>query len=235
MRNPGIILARVLGVLGLVAAGLALADTPRLAPGFEGIDGNARVVVMPPDVELYELDAGGQLEPKADWTEQAGRNLREALEQRHAVMGVESHDLSEDEADSFGELSALHAAVAQSISLHHIFGGRMALPTKQGRLDWSLGDAVAPLRAKTQADYALFVWVRDSYATGGRMLAIFAGALFNVHLQAGQQRAYASLIDLHDGRVVWFNSLTRGRGDLREAAKAADSIQALLQGFPGLR
>jgi hypothetical protein len=33
---------------------------------------------------------------------------------------------------------------------------------RAGVLDGSLGDAVKPLKAKTGADYALFVWIRDT-------------------------------------------------------------------------
>ena len=39
-------------------------------------------------------------------------------------------------------------------------GGLLALATKGEKLDWSLGDAVQPLREKTGADYALFTWMR---------------------------------------------------------------------------
>jgi hypothetical protein len=48
----------------------------------------------------------------------------------------------------------------------------------------------------------------------------------------GLQTGYASLVDLNTGRVRWFNRLARGSGDLREADKAADTIEALLEQFP---
>ena len=48
----------------------------------------------------------------------------------------------------------------------------------------------------------------------------------------GAQVGYASLVDLNTGRVLWFNRLLRGRGDLREADKAAETVNALLEEFP---
>ena len=46
------------------------------------------------------------------------------------------------------------------------------------------------------------------------------------------QTGYASLVDLKTGRVLWFNRLQRGSGDLREAEKAAETVDALLNEFP---
>ena len=39
-------------------------------------------------------------------------------------------------------------------------------------------------------------------------------------LAGGSQTGYASLVDLRTGRVVWFNNLARGFGDLREPEPA---------------
>jgi len=42
-------------------------------------------------------------------------------------------------------------------------------------------------------------------------------------------------VDLQTGQVLWFNSLARLSGDLREQKPAAESIDALLAGFPAIR
>ena len=57
-----------------------------------------------------------------------------------------------------------------------------ALATKKDakgkpRMDWSLGPGVAALREATGADYALFTYVRDSYASGGRTALRIFGML----------------------------------------------------------
>ena len=95
-----------------------------------------------------------------------------------------------------------------------------------------MGDSIKPLKDKTGADYALFTWIRDSYASPERKAAMVAMALLGVGLQGGAQVPYASLVDLNTGRVVWFNVLRRASGDLREAAPAVETVQALLSGFP---
>ena len=108
-----------------------------------------------------------------------------------------------------------------------------ALPTKEGKLDWSFGDALQPLQQTSGARYALFIWVRDSYASAERVAAMVLMAALGVGLSGGTQQGYASLVDLETGRVLWFNSLARASGDLREPAKAAETVDALLLGFPG--
>ncbi|MDH5208955.1 MAG: hypothetical protein OEW34_09975 [Burkholderiaceae bacterium] len=219
----------------LAAAGAGAEEPRNLAPGFTALPQNAKILVAPIDVELYSISAGGVPEPRADWTSTALGNMKKELGRLRERYKGETVDLDERAADDFGELLALHSAVARSISLHHAVGGMWALPTKNGKLDWSLGDALKPLQDKTGARYALFIWVRDSYASGERVAAMVLMAALGVGLGGGVQQGYASLVDLETGRVLWFNRLARASGDLREPAKAAETVDALLLGFPGAK
>jgi hypothetical protein len=126
-------------------------------------------VLMPIDVELYSISAGGVPEPRADGTAKALANLAQAIQERRKAARVGVVELTADEADEFAEQVGLHAAVAQAIALHQCGDPMWALPTKQGRLDWSFGGAMRPLRDASGARYALFVWVRDSYASPERV------------------------------------------------------------------
>jgi hypothetical protein len=76
--------------------------------------------------------------------------------------------------------------------------------------------------------------MRDTYASTERIAAaVVLVALVGLVLPpGGWQNGYASLVDLTTGRIVWFNFLTRGSGDLREPAKAAETLDALLVRFP---
>jgi hypothetical protein len=120
--------------------------------------------------------------------------------------------------------------VARSIAIHH--DGPLKLPTKEDRLDWTFGDSLRPLQQASGARYGLFTWVRDSYASPERVAMMVGLALLGVGISGGFQTGYASLVDLETGQVLWFNKLMRGFGDLREPAKAAESVNALLAGFP---
>lgn len=205
---------------------------PNLAEGFTTLPKNAKVAIVPTDIELFSISGGGVLEPKADWTEAATKHFKVALVAKKKSLGATTVDLSEKDADEVADVNALHAAIARAISMHHFGPGFMNLPTKAGKLDWSLGEPVRVIKQKTGADYALFSWIRDSYASGERVATMIVLALFGIGVPGGSQVGYASLVELDTGRILWFNRLLRASGDLREADKAVETLNALLNNFP---
>jgi hypothetical protein len=230
MPLPRILAACCAALVAL--AGSALAQDS-LAPGFAALPLGAKVAIMPTDIELFSISAGGVAEPKADWTEAASRHFKNALvEKKKKALKLEVVELAEKDADEFEEINGIHGAIARAIAVHHLGPGNLRLPTKDGKLDWSLGDSTRAIKKATGADYALFTWVRDSYTSGERVVTMIALALVGVGVGGGVQTGYASLVELETGRVLWFNRLMRGSGDLREADKAAETIDALLAGFP---
>jgi hypothetical protein len=216
----------------LLAAALAFADEKHLAPGFSGLPKGSTLVIMPGEIELFSMGTDGTLEPKAEWTDTARRNFSAALRADPRTAAVPSTELPKAEAKPLADILALHEAVARSIAQYQF--GSVSLATKAGKLDWSLGESVAPIRKLSGADYALFYGLRDSYATTGRKVLATAVTVligFDV-VGAGRQTGYASLVDLKTGRVVWFNRLDRSKGDLREPEAAAETLGALLEEFP---
>jgi hypothetical protein len=222
-------------VMAVLCSSQAQAQSRNLAPGFKHRPAASTIVVVPADMELFSISAGGVQEPKADWTEAAQRHFMAAVTSRKSVLGTQALELTEKDMDELADVNALHGAVAESVFLHHMMGGALKLPTKSDSLNWSLGEAVKPLRDKSGADYALFFWIRDSYASAERKAAMIAMALLGVGISGGAQVGYASLVDLKDGRVVWFNDLRRMSGDLREAQPALETVEALLKGFPAIQ
>jgi len=192
------------------------------------------VVMLPADVELFELSAGGVLTPKADWTASAQKFMAGAIARRKTGWNLSMQTMTEADADEFAELVGLQAAVARSIALHHLSpAGPLRLPSKADQLNWNLGDAMRPLGAKTGARYGLFIWMRDSYASAERKALMVGMALLGVGISAGVQFGYASLVDLETGQVVWMNQVM-GLGDLRDEQAAAASVSTLFTGFPVL-
>lgn len=232
---PGRAARQLLLVLFVGLTGTAYAQASRnLAPGFTDRPAVSRLLILPVDMELYSISAGGIQEPKADWTEAAVRNFKTGLDGRKKLLGADIVQLEEKDLDELAEINALHGAVAQSVFLHHMLAVAK-LPTKDGVLDWSMGDSVKPLKDKTGADYALFTWIRDSYASPERKAAMIMMAVLGVGIPGGAQVGYASLVDLNTGRIVWFNDLRRAHGDLREPESAQETVEALLKGFPAAR
>jgi hypothetical protein len=233
---------RCLGLLCLLWSAAAAAPAqpaPRLAPGVESLPADAKVVIVPIDVELYTLSAGGQREPRADWTDAARRHIASALREWAAGARLAAREMDEKTADEHAELLQLQDRLVDALVAHHT--GQIRLPSKRGQLDWSFGSAMRPLQQATGARYGLYTYVRDSYASSERKTIIGVAAVVSAALSggsslallnAGEQAAYAMLVDLQTGQVLWFNELVRLHGDLREAAPAADSLKALLAEFP---
>ena len=241
MRKVGIAFALALSVAGSGCVQMRqIADVQFTPP-----QGDYRLLVMRPDVTVNALTTGGVAQPRADWTEQARNNLIDALRAEQSGHGgkvlVMAHrtDLPGVSAEEVADLERLHYAVAQSIALHKFSGA--ALPTKRGKgLEYTLGEDAVSLGRRTGYDYALFLYAEDNIASAGRtalqVLGV-AGCVIGFCAPSGgsNQFAYASLVDLRTGEVVWFNVLQTGSelpgvkfGDIRNPQGAAQMVDRLL-------
>jgi hypothetical protein len=200
---------------------------------------------MRPDVSVGSVTTGGMVEPRADWTETSRANLIAALKAQQAGRGgnvliLDRRDaLPNVSADAVADLERLHSAVGNSIALHKYLGAY--LPTKRRRgLEYTLGADAVRFGQATGYDYALFVYAEDSFASSGRValgvLGLAGCAIgFCAPMGGGGQFAYASLVDLHSGEVVWFNVLQTGSqvagikfGDIRTPEGGAQMVERLL-------
>ncbi len=234
MKRAFALIAVVLGVMTL--AGCATQSHQQIAELKRSDAKQARILLMPLNVELSEMTAAGLLERKADWTTAANQHIVTALNAEKAARNIQMAEFDEARApaarrDDLLQLAKLHGAVGQSIMMHQ-YVEQLALPTKKGAFDWSLGPNTRTLKETYDADYALFIFVRDSYASAGRAAMIFVGAVLGIHVQGGAQVGFASLVDLETGNVVWFNRLARAAGDLRTEPAARETIQTLLASLP---
>jgi len=198
----------------------------------EKVRPGSRVLLMPCDIVLSELTTGGLLEPNAEWTAKGEANMAAAIEEILAEKKVslapfaKAPGASDDPAT---QLLKLHAAVGQTI-LAYKYGG--VLPTKRNTFDWTLGEGARMLGGSGCADYALFVYLRDSFTSSGRAALIIFAAVMGVGVQGGSQSGFASLVDLRTGRVVWFNVMSSSVGDLRKPESAKGAAQSLLKKAP---
>jgi hypothetical protein len=194
---------------------------------------------MRPDVSVGSITTGGLFEQRADWTETARANVLAALRAEQAgrggnVLVLDRRDsLSGVSAETIAELERLHDAVGNSIALHKYQGQN--LPTKRGKgLDWTLGEQAVELGRRTGYDYALFMHAEDSFASTGRVALQVLGVAGCIvgfcapDIGGGTQFAYASLVNLKTGEVVWFNVLQSRIGDIRTPAGAAVMVERLV-------
>ena len=197
------------------------------------------VLLLPPDVQLFLQRAGGLEEPRADWTLAAYNNLKSAFLEHLEAKGIDTITY-----EDFGQGSPWHPEHAGLVKLHEAIGTAILtsnlLPTQRANLphlDHSLGDTVAMLQQSYSARYAILIHSRGAYASGGRIALTILAAIGGVGLPAAMQQEFVSLVDLEDGRVIWFNVLPL-RGSLARAVDARTTegatvmVETLLEGLP---
>ncbi|HEX2804003.1 MAG TPA: hypothetical protein VHN55_08505 [Sphingomicrobium sp.] len=248
MRKSGIAIA--------IASSIALSacvQTRQFADlQFTPPQGDYKLLVLRPDVSVGSVTTGGMTEPRADWTEAARTNIIAALKAQQGERGGKlliaerRGDVPGVDADTVAEIERLNFVVDQSIVLHKYLG--VALPTKRRRgLEYTLGEDAVAFGRKTGFDYMLFLHAEDERASTGRVamqVLGIAGCFIGFCAPSGgqSQLAYASLVDLRTGEVVWFNVLQTGSqlpgvtfGDIRTPQGAALMVERLLGRMkPGL-
>ena len=93
--TPGGIMKRALQWLGILALGLSMAGcatpTSRTSASakFEWTSPTKRILIVEPDIQLSLLDAGGVLEPRADWTATARGVFDKGIKDHFGKNGTE--------------------------------------------------------------------------------------------------------------------------------------------------
>lgn len=226
MKSPMVRLAIFVAGSWLWAAEAASAPEAT----FQQATAAKRIVMIEPDVQLMELDAGGILEPRADWTKAAQTFIDKDLRAHFAKSGTELVNADRPTPRDI-QLVKLHTVVAKAI-LTHLYNPGARLRNKASPLDWTLGRGTNEMRDRYGADYALFIFVRDSYATANRQWVEVLGNLAGARLDIATQEGFASLVDLRTGNIVWFNRLLSAYGDLRTEGPAQRTVDALIKDMP---
>jgi hypothetical protein len=227
-------LISLLIVFAVVVSGCATTQQHSSISELQPTLSDLNIALMPIDVQLSILTAGGVLELQAEWTKAAEQNIHASIVNMEKTREMKFVDYQRpDEADTTAatliELERLHGAVGQAILFNKY---QVNLPTKKDVFDWTLGSTASVMRDATESDYALFIHIRDSYSSGGRIFMQLAAAMLGVGITGGQQIGFASLVDLRTGNVVWFNYLASGTGDLRTYEKAQKTVDLLLKNLP---
>ncbi len=225
--------------LGLTGCATTTVSTGKLHAGAPAQIASIRTTaVVPPQIVLNQLTAGGVKEQRDDWTNTARQAARETLESLRPERIVYLRDTQLDPAvqTEIAEIQALYRAVDLNLTF---FGNPMVgLPTMAGRFDFSVG-SVDKVCEAAGADALLLVYGEDDYFTGDRKalaaLGLVAAAFTGVYVQpsSGTEHLSAALI-ARDGTLLWYDSLGAGRlGDLRKPEGVRTTLENLLRSMPG--
>jgi hypothetical protein len=235
----------------ILASSCATTETYRVNPRFYGQSERiGTVAILPPQVKVYQIDAGGVREEMTEWSTAARNHLVNAITNQlagkmHAKVDLITGELLDENKPRWEDAQALHNAVSMMILLHTYQNPNLPnhyFEEKFKGFDYSLGSDVRPLARGASA--MLLLDAEDHVWTGGRValqtlgviLGVGAGVATGVmivpHLSGGTF-VKAALLDSDTGDILWFNVAGAGAGtDLRDAASATKMIEDLFKNFP---
>ncbi len=235
----------------LLLAGCAMVPPYRANPSLEArTKGIKTVAILPPRVDVFQIDAGGVREKIDEWSTQAKKNLEDAVRaelQRRTGFLITPHSqesLPEEVKSNLEETYSLFDAVNTAILLHTYFDNpNYRFEEKIVNFDYSLGKEVKGL-ANEGVEILLLVNGTDHIWTGGRQalqaVAVILGlgasvatGIVVMPALGGGTAVNVALVDARSGDILWYNVTQSGGGiDLRDPQSAADLVKDLLENFP---
>lgn len=197
-----------------------------------------KVVLLPPQIFVYELSAGGVPSRMTEWESQARQNMTAAATRLAGESGVfdvvAAPTPDPDEQDRLDAHIGLYDRVAQSVFVYGR-GEQSAWAHKKVEFDYTVGPGLAFLRERTGADAALIVLGADFISSSGRKLAFVAGLALGVIMPLGQSFVAAGVVDLATGDVQWMGFDASSSLDTRNAPEVDELVRALYKTWPGGR
>lgn len=237
-RGPG--LFALLAALVLFLPGCSTPTTylarPLAEPAAPGLP--KRVLVVPPEVNVVEVTAGGIGEKDKEWSQQATENLLTSL-RGQAGKGdlfelVPMPVLTQEEKDAVDAHRAMFDLVAANAS-QHALSTYSFWKERAAKLHYTVGPGLGFLAEKSGADAALFISAEDAVSTGGR-LAVLAATILLFGMPAitpGYSYLAAGIVELSSGNLLWHNfDWNIARRDLRKPQDADGLLTEVFASFP---
>jgi hypothetical protein len=197
-----------------------------------------KILLLPPQIEVSELTAGGVKEKRDDWCEMGCRNVEAALV--NALMDKGVHvvpmKVTPKNKKDIAEINALYRAVAISIYQHTFMyeGNLDVFQTKIEKFDYSIG-SVENLLAEQRAEGLLLVFGADEISTDGRKALQVLKALnpFD-QTEGGGVTSMVLCVTDKTGAVLWFRIRAQaGSYDLRDSGSTHAFVKSAVREYPG--
>lgn len=195
----------------------------------------ARLVLLPPQVTVKEVAAGGIMERVPEWTRWASDNIREELlvslgwRPEFTLLPMPALTAAEQERVE----QYLASCMVVGIAAHWATtAGGSAWAHKRSHFDYTLGEGLAFLRERTGADAALLVIAEDYVSSSGRKAARLLGALVGLGIPGGQAIVSVGVIDLHNGDLRWLHHSQSGSKDLKDREAVRQMLSEALATLP---
>jgi hypothetical protein len=201
-----------------------------------------QVVLMPVEVDVYEMSAGGVKEEVPAWSNTAETNVRNALliskaggDQCCATRPVDTSVLTPEQRQILEEHLALFDRVAAN-ALWLTLPQNTAWHFKNDHFDYTLGNGLSFLKTEYDVDGGLIVLGEDVVSSAGRKITALVGAAFGVVVPMGHSFLNVGLVDFASGDLLWMNhEIAAGNVDLRDSQSCLKLVDRLMEGYPGLQ
>jgi hypothetical protein len=232
-------------LMALTVAGCTTGPTAKVHHSLQR-DAAARpleqVVLLPVDVDVYEMSAGGVKEQVPEWSRSAEDNIRAAMLVSKDPRGkccvtreVDTSALTAEEREIIKEHLALFNLVANN-AMWATLPANSAWHFKAEHFDYTLGNQLRFLKTRYGIDAGLVIVGEDVVSSAGRKATAVVGAVFGVMVPLGHSVLLGGLVDFDTGDLLWLNYKVAGGGtDLRDPGSCLALARELMQGYPGLR
>lgn len=229
-------------LVGMLVVSCASVPTPQLhhtlkqAPQSRSFQ---KVVLLPLDIDVYELSAGGVKEEVPEWSNTAEDNVRSAVLISRDNVGtccvsqvVSTSTLTPGERETLEEHLLLFNLVANN-ALWASLPQNTAWHFKSDYFDYTLGNGLSFLKTKYAVDAGLIIIGEDVVSTPGRKATAVVGAIFGMAVPMGHSILIGGLVDFETGDLLWLNYvISTSDVDLRDPESCRTFSQKLMEGYP---
>lgn len=197
-----------------------------------------KVVILPVNVEVIEVTAGGVKEEVPEWSVTAGDNviksLSAAIKKAPGLKEVKARNFKGKTAKMVSEHLALYKLVVNTAT-------DVGWKHKIRRFDYGIGSGLEKLRKMTGADAAILVYGRDHVSTAGRKTKAVLSYIPIINIftgntpELGDSFVHVGIVDLKTGDLLWMNSEYRDdSSDLRNAGDTTEIVDTVFEWYPGI-
>lgn len=207
------------------------------------------IAVMPMDIEVYKVTAGGVKELVDEYILEAKNNIKAAIDDELSITNnyrlVYLSDIKEitdiKQKLLFKDALALYSALDTSIIAHtyppnmeYIISLSGIFKDKLNNFDYTFGSNLREISSYVSSDALLFIRGGDYLSSGGRVaLMVWAAVMGFTPMRAGPPHLSLALVDPKTGDMLWYNFLCPQTGyNFRNSESVRNFVKILLNGFP---
>ena len=153
------------------------------------------VLILPPDVVISTRNAGGQLEPREEWSIEVQSALTSSIESYLYEKGVrfvpyQNEEILDDHVNALRQSAILMDAIESGARSDRVY---------------SLSEDSISKFNSYNSNYLLITELKAERASAGRQMVSLLSAVGGIYTTTNTSTFRVGLFDLRDGQLRWFN------------------------------